>query len=119
MNDLGIGFTDVVKRASNSASNLRAEDYRRWAPVLKEKLLRYQPRVVCFNGITGYRNYLLYAEGLKLAPKLGPQERTIGGSRVFVAPNPSPANAAFSLETLAHWYRLLGEYRDRLRGAGP
>ena len=117
MSGYGIGFTDVVKRASNSASSLRTEDYRRWAPVLREKLLRHEPQVVCFNGVTGYRNYLLHAEGTRLAPQLGPQERSIGKSHVFVVPNPSPANAAFSLDTLADWYRRLGEYRDRLRGA--
>ena len=112
MHEFGIGFTDVVKRATNSASNLRAADYRQGAPVLKEKLLRFQPMVVCFNGITGYRNYLQYAEGTKVAPRLGDQERLVGTSRVFVVPSPSPANAAFSLDTLAGWYRRLGEYRD-------
>ncbi len=116
MNDYGIGFTDVVKRPSNSASNLRVEDFRRWVPVLREKLLRYAPRLVCFHGLTGYRGYLLHAEGVKPHLQLGPQERPIGGSRVFVVPNPSPANAAFSLETLVHWYRRLGEYRDGLKG---
>ena len=51
--DHGIGFTDVVKRASSSASKLRVADYRMWAPVLREKLHRYQPLIVCFHGVTG------------------------------------------------------------------
>ena len=50
MPDYGIGFTDVVKRASNSASSLRAADWRLWAPQTKEKLLRFAPLVVCFHG---------------------------------------------------------------------
>ena len=115
MHDYGIGFTDVVKRASRSASDLRAEDYRTWAPVLKEKLLRYQPVIVCFNGLTALRNYLLYAEGVKEKLVLGPQERRIGTSHVFVVPSPSPANAAFSLETLTYWYGQLGRLRDQVR----
>jgi TDG/mug DNA glycosylase family protein len=115
MNDYGIGFTDVVKRASNSASSLRVGDYRRWAPVLQEKLLRYRPLVICFNGVTGYRNYLRYAEGIQVAPELGPQEHHIGTSHVFVVPSSSPANAAYSLAVLAEWYKRLGEYRDQVK----
>ena len=118
MSDHGIGFTDVVKRASNSASDLRAGDYRRWAPVLKEKLLRYQPLIVCFNGLTAFKNYLRYTEGEKGAPDLGPQERRIGDSHVFVVPSPSPANAVYSLETLAHWYRRLAQFRDQVKRKG-
>jgi len=116
MHQYGIGFTDLVKKPSHSASALRAADFRQGAPVLKDKLLRYQPLVVCFNGMTSYRNYLLYTEAGKDAPELGPQERRIGRSWVFVAPNPSPANAVYSLEALAEWYRRLARYRDQVRG---
>ena len=40
--DLGLGFTDVVKRASSSASSLRAADFRKWAPVARDR--RSRPR---------------------------------------------------------------------------
>ena len=113
----GIGFTDVVKRPSSSASDLRAADYRIGAPALKAKLERFAPLIVCFHGVTGYRGYLKYAEGLKIVPELGLQPRAIGESRVFVVPNPSPANAAFSLETLVACYQRLRELRDSLRRA--
>ena len=62
--EFGIGLTDVVKRPTPSAKVLRAADYRRWAPVLKSKIRRFRPRIVCFQGIDGYRNYLRYGEGL-------------------------------------------------------
>ena len=48
-------------------------------------------------------------------PELGLQPRDIGGSTVFVVPNPSPANAAYSLQDLVGWYRRLKELRDRER----
>jgi TDG/mug DNA glycosylase family protein len=115
MNRVGVGFTDVVKRPSSSASSLRAADYRQDAPTLKANLLKYQPLVVCFNGLTAYKNYLRYAEGTKVSPALGAQERRIGTSRIFVVPSSSPANAAYSLEVLADWYVRLGEYRDRTK----
>jgi TDG/mug DNA glycosylase family protein len=112
----GIGFTDVVKRPTSSASMLRAGDYRTWAPVLREKLERYRPLIACFHGVTAYRGYLRYAHGSDTRPKLGRQTETIGTSGVFVVPNPSPANAAYSLDTLAEWYMRLKEYRDELKG---
>ncbi len=115
LNEAGIGFTDVVKRASNTASKLRAADFRTWAPIAREKLVHAAPLVVCFNGLTGFRWYMQYAEGERVTPQLGLQAHRIGQSRAFVAPNPSPANAAYSLETIAGWYRKLGELRDELK----
>ena len=103
----GIGLTDVVKRPTSQGSGLNAADYRRWAPVLKEKLERYRPRVVSFHGTTAYRQYLAYGEGVKARPDLGLQERPIGESVVFVTPNLSPANARYSLDDLAGWYARL------------
>ena len=113
----GIGFTDVVKRPSSSASELRADDYRRWAPVLGEKLERFRPLIVCFHGVTGYKSYLKYVAGVVVRPDLGLQPLDIGPSRVFVVPNPSPANAAYSLDVLVGWYRRLKELRDGMKRA--
>ena len=111
----GIGFTDVVKRPSNSASKLRASDFRRWAPVLKTKLERFEPLIACFHGMTAYRNYLKYTVGLDVRPGLGPQDSNIGPSRVFVVPNPSAANATYSPDDIVGWYRRLKQFRDGLK----
>ena len=115
LNDAGIGFTDVVKRASSSASALHAADYRKWAPITKLKLEQATPLTICFNGLTGYRLYARYGHHLRIKPQLGEHSQRIGNSHVFVAPTPSPANAAFSLETIAYWYRQLGNLRNRLK----
>ena len=115
LTDHGIGFTDIVKRPSRQASALRAKDYRYGAPLLKQKLLEHQPLIVCFQGLMVYGNYLRYAEGLKLKPQLGLQQQTIGQSQIFVVPNPSPANAQYSLVTLICWFRRLKKLRDRLK----
>ena len=112
----GIGFTDVVKRPTPQASGLRAADYRQWAPVLREKLKHFGPRIACFHGMTGYKAYLKYGEGVDDQPELGLQKRTIGDVRVFVIPNPSPANAQYSLDDLVGWYRKLAEFREELIG---
>ncbi|MSQ17841.1 MAG: mismatch-specific DNA-glycosylase, partial [Dehalococcoidia bacterium] len=110
-----IGFTDVVKRPTSQASGLTTVDFRYWAPMLKAKLLQYQPRIACFHGTMGYRAYLKHGEGLERKPVLGLQEHRISASRVFVVPNPSPANAQFSLEELVRWYGELKQLRDELR----
>ena len=112
----GIGFTDVVKRPTRRGSGLNAADFRRWAPVLKAKLLGYRPLIACFHGVTGYAAYLKHAEGIRERVELGLQQRGIGGARVFVLPNPSPANARFSLEDLVCWYSRLRDLRRELAG---
>ena len=118
LTELGIGFTDLVKRATPQASGLNAADYRRDAPKLKEKITAAGPIIACFHGLTAYRAYLRYAEGISNAGNidLGKQDHRIGNSRVFVLPNPSPANARYSLDDLTGWYRKLGEWREELEG---
>ncbi len=114
----GIGLTDVVKRPTSQGSSLKASDYRRWAPVLKHKLETYRPLVACYHGMMAYRNYLWHGEGVRLGEaKLGRQDREIRDSRVFVTPNPSPANARYSVSDLAGWYRELGRFVAELKQA--
>lgn len=109
-----IGFTDVVKRPTAGGHELRAADYRKWAPVLHRRLLQYQPRIAWFQGKQAYANYLKYAMESKPSIDWGEQALRIGDSRVFVTPNPSPANAAFSLDDLVDWYTRLANLRDSL-----
>ena len=45
---------------------------------------------------------------------MGRQNLTIGHSQVFVVPNPSPANAQYSLDDLVFWYRELINLRTEL-----
>jgi TDG/mug DNA glycosylase family protein len=47
---------------------------------------------------------------------LGVQPVAIGSCLVFVTPNPSPANAAWSLANLVEWYRQLAAVRDGMNG---
>jgi TDG/mug DNA glycosylase family protein len=104
----GIGFTDVVKRPSRNAAEVSAADFQLWAPRLLARLRRYRPRVACFHGVTGYRAFVRY--GLRLDHDdwtLGPQSLTLGSTHVFLVPNPSPANAHFTLADQTRWYDAL------------
>jgi double-stranded uracil-DNA glycosylase len=88
MLEFGFGMTDLVKRWSKSSSELNAADYRNGVPSLKAKLLAAAPRVVAFNGKTGFERF----QGRKAA--LGPQAERLGNSRVFVLPSTSGRNGS-------------------------
>ncbi len=47
---------------------------------------------------------------------LGVQPVAIGSFSVLVTPNPSPANATWSLASLIAWYRQLAAVRDGMDG---
>src|SRR5436190_21334088 len=54
--DFGIGITDCVKRPSQAAAEVRRSEFRAGALELVRKIERYRPRIVCFNGLMGYRS---------------------------------------------------------------
>jgi TDG/mug DNA glycosylase family protein len=93
--------------------DLRAADYRAGAPELKQKLLECKPRVVWFHGMVPWKNYLKYAEGVEIEAPWGAQKLRIGTANVFVTPNPSPANAQFSVDDLIKFYNEMVSYRIR------
>ena len=108
-----IGFTDLVKRPSNMGKDLRAADYREWGPQLQAKILEHQPVIAWFHGQGTFRAYMKYVENVDRKIVLGVQKHTIGKTRVFVTPNPSPANARFSLDDLVRHYNEMVSYRIR------
>lgn len=105
--DYKIGFTDVVKRHSSMGKDLRAVDYKKWAPILKAEIVKYQPKICWFHGKIAMQNYLKYTGSKNKNIDWGLQDFKINTSTIFVTPNPSPANAAFSLEMITDWYRKL------------
>jgi TDG/mug DNA glycosylase family protein len=112
----GIGFTDVVKRPSANAADLNGSDFKNWVPCLLEKLQRYRPRVACFHGLTAYRPFLnLALSSADRLPKLGDQPEFVGAIRLYVVPNPSPANAHFTLTDQTAWYDRLAEFLTAVR----
>jgi double-stranded uracil-DNA glycosylase len=106
----GIGLTDLVKRPSANASEISPEEFAEWVPRLRRKLQRINARVACFHGLTAYRPFLKHAWHSAEVPVLGLQTRRLGETRLYVVPNPSPANAHFTVGDQTMWYdRLAGE----------
>jgi len=107
----GVGLTDVIKRPSANAAELSPEEFQEWSPLLLEKLQMYRPLVACFHGLSGFRPFLKY--GLMCPdrkPALGPQPERVGTVRLYVVPNPSPANAHFTLTDQIAWYDRLADF---------
>ena len=114
LNNYKIGFTDLVKRPTPMGNELRAADYREGAQVLKDKILEYHPAIAWFHGIGVYKQYLKYAEAVTVKNlSLGVQRRTIGKTSIFVSPNPSPANARYSLDDIIKHYNELVSFQIR------
>lgn len=112
----GIGFTDVAKVPTTSASELRPADYAEWTPHLLARLTAYRPLVACFHGVTGYRAFVRY--GLNETQddwSLGLQRRKLGDTSIFVAPNPSGANAHFRIEDQIAWYDRLAKVLEEVK----
>ena len=105
-----IGLTNMVDRASPSISDLSLDELRAGAAALREKLLRFAPRVVCFNG---KRIWEIFS-GHKSA--LGVQEERIGESRVFVMPSTSARTASYQRADKLPFFR---ELRDLGRETAP
>jgi len=103
--ELGIGFTDVVKRATAQIDELSKEEIVAGAQLLRKKIERYSPAVACFIGLSGFR--WAFDVPSKASIKPGPGEKKIGNTRLYVLPSASSANAQFSLdEIVAEFCRL-------------
>lgn len=101
---LGFGFTDAVKRASARATEVTPAEFVAGVKDLVVKLESFAPRIACFHGIMAYRPFFRALTGTKDAPPLGLQSLRIGQSRLFLAPNPSPANAHFTPADQSRFY---------------
>ena len=98
----GLGITNVVARPTARADELSAEEYREGGRILAAKVRELRPRWLAVVGVTAYR--AAFAEP---KARIGPQERTIGETRVWALPNPSGLNAHWTAATMAEEYRRL------------
>lgn len=95
----GVGITNLVHRATARADELSAAELRAGAARLVELVTTRRPRVVAIAGITAYRT--AFGDRRALA---GRQVEPLGGSELWVVPNPSGLNAHETVDTLARAY---------------
>ena len=103
----GVGITNLVARATAGANDLSPEELRRGAGRLERKVRRLDPAWVAFLGLGAYRT----AFG-RVDANVGPQDRPIGRSRVWLLPNPSGLNAHYQLPDLERAFTKLRRNMD-------
>jgi len=96
----GCGLTAAVGRATVRASELKSHEFHRAAAGLERKLRRYCPHYLAFLGKPAFA-----AIFRQRRVDWGRQPVKFGGAEVWVLPNPSGLNRAFSLERLVLAYR--------------
>lgn len=92
----------MVARATARADELSAEEYREGGRLLERKVTALKPRWLAVVGVTAYR-----AAFDDRRAAVGPQERLIGDTRVWVLPNPSGLNAHWTTATMAQEFARL------------
>ena len=93
---LGLGITNMAPRATARADELTDDEVRAGGVRLRALVAATRPRWLAVVGITAYR--VAFA-----APRaaVGPQDATVGDTRVWLLPNPSGLNAHWQLPHLA------------------
>jgi TDG/mug DNA glycosylase family protein len=102
--EFGLGLTDVVKRWSRSATELRRRDFELGSPQLDAKLRFLTPRVVAFNGKLAYEKFRV------LRARLGWQPSRLFGARVYVLPSTSGRNGSLTRVAKLRHFRQLARW---------
>jgi TDG/mug DNA glycosylase family protein len=92
--DHGVGMTDLVKRASRSASELSPSEYREGAARLERLVAWLRPKVLCVVGLSGWR------AGVDPRAQPGPQPLPLAGVPVYLVPSSSGRNAHQTFDDL-------------------
>lgn len=99
---LGLGITNVAPRATARADELTDQEFLDGAAALREKVVALHPAWLAVVGIGAYRTGFA-----RRGAVVGPQEELIGGTRVWVLPNPSGLNAHWPAAALAEEFARL------------
>lgn len=103
----GFGITNICARPTPGIDTLLPAEYVSGRARLRRKILRYKPAIVALVGVTVFRAMFPERKG---PVALGLQAETIGGSAVFVLPNPSGRNANFSYAEMLAAFTTLKAY---------
>ena len=96
-------MTNAAYRTTPGSGDLRKADFAGSAERLERIALELRPRAIGFVGKEAYRG--VFGE----RPELGPQERRLGETALFVLPSTSPANAAVPWAERLRWFQAFRE----------
>ena len=95
----GFGVTNAALRTTAGSGDLRSADFAGAAARLERIAHELRPRAIGFVGKEAYRG------AFRERPELGPQERRLGETALYVLPSTSPANAAVPYAERLGWFR--------------
>jgi double-stranded uracil-DNA glycosylase len=99
----GVGMTDLVKRATASAAELRKDEYESGLRRVEALGHRYAPRAICFVGLDGWR------QAVDRRAQPGWLPHGFGGRPAYLMPSTSGRNARVPVSELAAHLRAAAE----------
>ena len=103
----GVGFTDLVKRPTRTASELTTEEYAAGLEDLEDRVRFFRPRAVCFVGLDGWRR------AIDRAATPGWIPGGFAGRPAYLMPSTSVLNAHCDLAGFVRHLRAASGPADR------
>ena len=87
--ELGYGLTNIVSRPSKSSSDLSVKEMNEGGLILREKIIKYKPKIVAFLGKAVYRSFVGIKPSKPVNYGLCNRDESLEDPYLFLAPNPS------------------------------
>lgn len=111
----GIGFTNMVERATKGSSDLTRKEIREGGQILLEKLQKFKPKIAVFNG-----KLIFEVFSGKKEFNFGRQPDFVDGTNTYMWVMPSSSARCAQLPRASDkvpYYTALKKFRDYLNGA--
>lgn len=111
---MGIGFTNIVERATKGSADLTRKEIKQGGQILLEKLQKYKPKIAVFNG-----KYIYEVFSGKKDFNFGRQPELVEGTNTYMWVMPSSSARCAQLPRAADkvpFYAALKKFRDYLKG---
>nr|CAI5833507.1 unnamed protein product [Callosobruchus analis] len=111
---VGIGFTNMVQRATKGSADLTRKEIKEGSQILLEKLKKFRPKIAVFNGKLIYEVF-----SGKKDFKFGRQPDVVEGTNTHMWVMPSSSARCAQLPRAADkvpFYAALKKFRDYLNG---
>ncbi|KAK6177296.1 hypothetical protein SNE40_015423 [Patella caerulea] len=110
----GIGFTNMCARTTRGSADLKTKEIKEGGAILKEKLLKYKPKIAAFNGKGIYEVFVGHKKF-----SIGKQPEKLEGTDTVVYVMPSSSARCAQLPRAVDkvpFYAALKKLRDHLKG---
>jgi len=103
----GLGLTNIISRSSAGIDVLRPHEYRAGVVRLRNKVVRFRPKVIALLGVTIFRMIFPTHTPPSSRLPLGFQTARMTDVPIFLLPNPSGRNAHYSYSRMLTTFQAL------------